>query len=76
MGLVVYQSPHSPMVSFSAGSVLSDVMLESPQQFALADFTVHVKASADKAAQEFMASMATVGLSQVISGPAHQAGHT
>lgn len=37
---------------------------------------MHAKASIHKVAQDFMASMTTMGLSQLITGPTHQEGHT
>lgn len=45
------------------------------QQFVLGDFNVCAEAVDNKTAQDFVISMATMGLSQIISGPTFQGGH-
>lgn len=51
------------------------VILESPQQFVLGDFNILVVTAADKTAQDLVASMAAMGLSQLISVSTHRLGH-
>lgn len=69
---LVYQFPHHPAVSLpELSSVLSDVLLESSRLVALGEFNIHTKALHDRAVQDFMAYMATMGLFHVISGPIH-----
>lgn len=41
----------------------------------LGDFNLHTEADFSGVAQDFMAFMASMGLSQIIAGPAHYAGH-
>ncbi|KAF7247658.1 RNA-directed DNA polymerase from mobile element jockey [Varanus komodoensis] len=42
----------------------------------LGDFNIHAEASLTGAAQDFMASMTAMGLSQHVTGPTHERGHT
>ncbi|KAF7254138.1 hypothetical protein EYD10_00669 [Varanus komodoensis] len=42
----------------------------------LGDFNLHAKASLTGATQDFMASMTAMGLSQHVTGPTHERGHT
>lgn len=50
----------------------SIVFLETLTSVVLGDFNIHAKAALNKTTQLTMATMATMGLSQVISGPTHQ----
>ena len=42
----------------------------------LGNFHVHAKAAFSGVAQDFMSSLTTLGLSQIVSAPAHGAEHT
>lgn len=46
-------------------------MLESPRPVVLEDFNVHAEAPWVRAAQDYMATLTTMDLPQVISGPRH-----
>ncbi|XP_053151089.1 uncharacterized protein LOC128344612 [Hemicordylus capensis] len=75
--LLVYRPPRCTSVSLpELAGVVSEVALGSPRLIVLGDFNVHAEAPLVGAAQDFMASMATMGLSQLVSGPTHVAGHT
>ena len=50
-------------------------MLVSPMLIILGDFDIHAEATLLGMAQDFMFSMETMGLSQVVFGPSHAAGH-
>lgn len=56
--------------------IISDMRVEFPCQFVLWVFNVPAAATSDKTGQDFVASAATMGLSQQISGPMHQGGCT
>uniref|UniRef100_A0A803SSU4 Reverse transcriptase domain-containing protein n=2 Tax=Anolis carolinensis TaxID=28377 RepID=A0A803SSU4_ANOCA len=56
--------------------MVSGLALESQRLIVLGDFNVHAETTLTGAAQDFMATMATMGLSQLVSGPTHRAGHT
>lgn len=51
-----------------------DVMLELSRLLVLGDFNIHAKTVRDKLANKFLATMITLGTSQVISGPTHHVG--
>lgn len=56
--------------------VVSDVCLRFSRVMVLADINVHVRSRHDKAAQDFVAPMATLCLlSQYITGLMYQEGH-
>uniref|UniRef100_A0A803SN06 Reverse transcriptase domain-containing protein n=1 Tax=Anolis carolinensis TaxID=28377 RepID=A0A803SN06_ANOCA len=75
--LLVYRPPRCTTVSLpELAGVVSGLALESQRLLVLRDFNVHAETILTGAAQDFMASMATMGLSQVVSGPTHRAGHT
>ncbi|XP_053154385.1 uncharacterized protein LOC128345841 [Hemicordylus capensis] len=75
--LLVYRPPRCTSVSLpELAGVVSEVALGSSRLIVLGDFNVHAEAPLVGAAQDFMASMATMGLSQLVSGPTHVAGHT
>lgn len=75
--LLVYQSSRCPTLSLpELGDLVSDVRLEFPKLLVLRDFNVHIKSREEKPAQDFLAARTALGLTQVLSGPMHQGGHT
>ncbi|KAF7243102.1 RNA-directed DNA polymerase from mobile element jockey [Varanus komodoensis] len=56
--------------------IVSDLVLETSRMLVLGDFNLHAKTVLTGAAQDFMASMAAMGLSQHVIGPTHEHGHT
>uniref|UniRef100_A0A803TC32 Reverse transcriptase domain-containing protein n=1 Tax=Anolis carolinensis TaxID=28377 RepID=A0A803TC32_ANOCA len=75
--LLVYRPPRCTTVSLpELAEVVSGLAVESRRLIVLGDFNVHAEANLSGAAQDFMAAMATMGLSQLISGPTHSVGHT
>ena len=53
-----------------------ELVLESPRLLVLGDFNIPFKTILTGASWEFVASMTNMGLSQLVSGPTHSAGHT
>lgn len=53
-----------------------DMGLESPRFLVLGDFNTHAEAVEDKLAQDILATMTTLGTSQVIPGPVHQGAYS
>ncbi|KAF7239822.1 Craniofacial development protein 2 [Varanus komodoensis] len=75
--LLVYRAPFCPTVSLpELTETVSDLVLRTPRMLVLGDFNIHAEASLTGAAQDFMASMTAMGLSQHITGPTHERGHT
>ncbi|XP_077780534.1 uncharacterized protein LOC144326946 [Podarcis muralis] len=67
----------------AGAATLSDLLevaagwaLEFPSLLVLGDFNVHAYAAPSSQALDLVTSMATLGLSQFVLGPTHQAGHT
>ncbi|KAF7246310.1 Tyrosine-protein kinase Yes, partial [Varanus komodoensis] len=56
--------------------IVSDLVLKTPRMLVLGDFNLHAEMVLTGAAQDFIASMAAMGLSQRFSGPTHECGHT
>ncbi|KAF7242950.1 putative RNA-directed DNA polymerase from transposon BS [Varanus komodoensis] len=56
--------------------IISDLVLKIPRMLVLGDFNLHAETVLTGAAQDFMASMAAMGLSQHVIGPTHERGHT
>ncbi|KAF7238147.1 Sperm-associated antigen 17 [Varanus komodoensis] len=56
--------------------IVSDLVLKTPRMLVLGDFNFHAKTVLTGAAQDFMASMTAMGLSQHVIGPTHERGHT
>ncbi|XP_061465819.1 uncharacterized protein LOC133376896 [Rhineura floridana] len=75
--LLVYSPPRCPTDSLAElTELVSGVLLRSPRLLVLGDVNIHAKATLSRAAQDFMVSMTTMGLSQYAIGPTHVAGHT
>ncbi|XP_061476577.1 uncharacterized protein LOC133381454 [Rhineura floridana] len=75
--LLVYRPPRCPTDSLTElTEVVSAVLLRSPGLLVLGDVNIHAEATLFGAAQDFMACMTTMGLSQYVTGPTHVAGHT
>ncbi|KAF7236187.1 putative RNA-directed DNA polymerase from transposon BS [Varanus komodoensis] len=75
--LLVYRAPFCPTVSLpELTETVSDLVLRTPRTLVLGDFNLHAEASLTGAAQDFMASMTAMGLSQHVTGPTHERGHT
>ncbi|KAF7252108.1 putative uncharacterized transposon-derived protein F52C9.6, partial [Varanus komodoensis] len=75
--LLVYRAPFCPTVSLpELTDTVSDLVLRTPRMLVLGDFNIHAEASLTGAAQDFMASMTAMGLSQHVTGPTHERGHT
>ncbi|KAF7247270.1 Netrin receptor UNC5B [Varanus komodoensis] len=75
--LLVYRAPFCPTVSLpELTETVSDLVLRTPRMLVLGDFNIHAEASLTGAAQDFMASMTAMGLSQHVTGPTHERGHT
>ncbi|KAF7251817.1 putative RNA-directed DNA polymerase from transposon BS [Varanus komodoensis] len=55
---------------------VSDLVLRTPRMLVLGDFNLHAESGLTGAAQDFMASMTAMGLSQHVIGPTHERGHT
>ncbi|KAF7254753.1 Formin-2, partial [Varanus komodoensis] len=53
-----------------------DLVLKTPRMLVLGDFNLHAETVLTGAAQDFMASMVAMGLSQHVIGPTHERGHT
>ncbi|KAF7250260.1 EGF-like repeat and discoidin I-like domain-containing protein 3 [Varanus komodoensis] len=56
--------------------IVSDLVLKTPRMLVLGDFNLHAETVLTGAAQDFMASMMAMGLSQHVIGPTHEHGHT
>ncbi|KAF7242125.1 Transcription factor COE3 [Varanus komodoensis] len=56
--------------------IVSDLVLKTPRMLVLRDFNLHTETVLTGTAQDFMASMAAMGLSQHVIGPTHKRGHT
>ncbi|KAF7251550.1 hypothetical protein EYD10_03015 [Varanus komodoensis] len=56
--------------------IVSDLVLKTPRMLVLGDFNLHAETVLTGAAQDFMASMTAMGLSQHVIGPTHERGHT
>ncbi|KAF7243612.1 Carbamoyl-phosphate synthase [ammonia], mitochondrial, partial [Varanus komodoensis] len=56
--------------------IVLDLVLKTPRMLVLGDFNLHAKTVLTGAAQDFMASMMAMGLSQHVIGPTHKCGHT
>ncbi|KAF7235017.1 C-type lectin domain family 2 member D, partial [Varanus komodoensis] len=75
--LLVYRAPFCPTVSLpELTETVSDLVLRTPRMLVLRDFNLHAEASLTGAAQDFMTSMTAMGLSQRVTGPTHERGHT
>ncbi|KAF7238137.1 Sperm-associated antigen 17, partial [Varanus komodoensis] len=75
--LLVYRAPFCPTVYLpELTETVSDLVLRTPRMLVLGDFNLHAEASLTGAAQDFMASMTAMGLSQHVTGPTHERGHT
>ncbi|KAF7244472.1 VWFA and cache domain-containing protein 1 [Varanus komodoensis] len=75
--LLVYRAPFCPAVSLSElTETVSDLVLRTPRMLVLGDFNLHAESGLTGAAQDFMASMTAMGLSQHIIDPTHERGHT
>ncbi|KAF7250618.1 hypothetical protein EYD10_03722 [Varanus komodoensis] len=75
--LLVYRAPFCPAVSLSElTETVSDLVLRTPRMLVLGDFNLHAESGLTGAAQDFMASMTAMGLSQHVIGPTHERGHT
>ncbi|KAF7239258.1 hypothetical protein EYD10_14085 [Varanus komodoensis] len=55
--------------------IVLDLVLKTPRMLVLGDFNLHAEMVLTGAAQDFMASMAAMGLSQHVIGPTHECGH-
>ncbi|KAF7251034.1 putative RNA-directed DNA polymerase from transposon BS [Varanus komodoensis] len=56
--------------------IVSDLVLRTPRMLVLGDFNLHAETGLTRAVQDFMASMMAMGLSQHVTGPTHECGHT
>ncbi|KAF7244207.1 Autophagy-related protein 17 [Varanus komodoensis] len=56
--------------------IISDLVLRNPRMLVLGDFNLHAETGLTRAAQDFMVSMTAIGLSQHVTGPTHECGHT
>ncbi|KAF7251273.1 DNA polymerase alpha catalytic subunit [Varanus komodoensis] len=56
--------------------IISDLVLKTPSMLVLGDFNLHAETVLTGAAQDFMASMMAMGLSQHVIGPTHECVHT
>ncbi|KAF7241902.1 Non-homologous end-joining factor 1 [Varanus komodoensis] len=75
--LLVYRAPFCLAVSLSElTETVSDLVLRTPRMLVLGDFNLHAESGLTGAAQDFMASMTAMGLSQHVIGPTHERGHT
>ncbi|KAF7245196.1 Receptor-type tyrosine-protein phosphatase mu [Varanus komodoensis] len=75
--LLVYRVPFCPTDSLpELTEIVSDLVLRTPRMLVLGDFSLHVEMDLTRAAQNFMASMTAMGLSQHVSGLTHERGHT
>ncbi|KAF7253695.1 hypothetical protein EYD10_00878 [Varanus komodoensis] len=75
--LLVYRAPFCPTVSLpELTETVSDLVLRTPSMLVLGDFNLHAETGLTGAAQDFMASMTAMGLSQHVTGPNHERGHT
>ena len=72
---MVYHPPCCvPTVSLpELTEVVSDLVLRIPRLLVLGDLNIHAKAALTGAAQDFMDAMTTMGLSQCVIGPMHEA---
>ncbi|KAF7253354.1 Fibroblast growth factor receptor 2 [Varanus komodoensis] len=56
--------------------IIWDLVLRTPRMLVLGDFNLHAETGLTRAAQDFMASMMAMGLSQHVTGLTHECGHT
>ncbi|KAF7234890.1 Vomeronasal type-2 receptor 26 [Varanus komodoensis] len=74
--LLVYRAPFCPTVCLpELMETVSDLVLRTPRMLVLGDFNLHAKIDLTWAAQDFMASMAAMGLSQHVTGLTHERGN-
>ena len=74
---LVYRPPSAPAATLSdLLEVVAGWALESPNLLVLGGFNVHADDTPSSQALDLVTSMATLGLSQFVLGPTHQAGHT
>ncbi|XP_077778785.1 uncharacterized protein LOC144326208 [Podarcis muralis] len=74
---LVYRPPSTPAATLlDLLEVVAGWALEFPNLLVLGDFKVHANATPSSQALDLVTSMATLGLSQFVLGPTHQAGHT
>ncbi|XP_077778804.1 uncharacterized protein LOC144326222 [Podarcis muralis] len=74
---LVYRPPSAPAATLSdLLEVAAGWALEFLNLLVLGDFNVHADAAPSSQALNVVTSMATLGLSQFVMGPTHQAGHT
>lgn len=72
----MYHPPHCPTSSLlELADLVSDVILESSILLLLGAFNIHAESAQDKPVPDFLATMSTLDLSQVISGSTHLGGH-
>ncbi|KAF7243052.1 putative RNA-directed DNA polymerase from transposon BS [Varanus komodoensis] len=75
--LLVYHAPFCPTISLpELTEIVSDLVLRTPRMLVLGDFNLHAETDLTGAAQDFMASMTAMGLSQHVTSPTHERGHT
>ncbi|KAF7245550.1 hypothetical protein EYD10_08337 [Varanus komodoensis] len=56
--------------------IVSDLVLRTPRMLVLGNFNLNAETGLTGVAQDFMASMTAMGLSQHVTGPTHECGHT
>ena len=74
---LVYRSPKAPTEALSR--LLETAIswrLQYPKTIILGDFNIHADEPSSKQNTDLISSMETLGFSQYVSGPTHQAGHT
>ncbi|KAF7252318.1 Solute carrier family 22 member 7 [Varanus komodoensis] len=91
LGAVIFGSLSDRQIGDSAGvpctfcpseslpelmEIVSDLVLKTPRMLVLGDFNLHAETGLTGVAQDFMASMTAMGLSQHVIGLTHEHGHT
>ncbi|KAF7234862.1 50S ribosomal protein L1 [Varanus komodoensis] len=75
--LLVYHAPFCPTDSLpELTEIVLDLVLRTPRMLVLGDFNLHAETVLTGVAQDFMASMVAMGLSQHISGLTYERGNT
>lgn len=59
----------------SLAKVLLDVVLESPRLIILGDVNIHAKTPLLYMAQDFITSLTSFDLAEIVTGPIHERGH-
>uniref|UniRef100_A0A2D4H749 Endonuclease/exonuclease/phosphatase domain-containing protein n=1 Tax=Micrurus lemniscatus lemniscatus TaxID=129467 RepID=A0A2D4H749_MICLE len=73
--MLTYLPPSCIATALPVLEAVTGLAVEFPRLMVLGDFNLPSLGESSDAAQEFMASMTTMDLTQVVQGPTHRGGH-